>query len=74
MPIPIAGLLSGAAKITGATRSRGSGAKLAGSIVKRKPKKTEEDSPQRSKSSSPLAIRPQSINKSNNKIRSPFYY
>ena len=58
MPIPIAGLLSGAAKIAGATRSRGSGAKLAGSIVKRKPKKEEEDSPQESKSSSALAIRP----------------
>ena len=36
MPIPIAGLLSGAAKIAGATRSRGSGAKLAGSILKKK--------------------------------------
>ena len=58
MPIPIAGLLSGAAKIAGATRSRGSGAKLAGSIVKRKPKKAEEDSPQESKSSSALVIRP----------------
>ena len=58
MAVPIAGLLSGAAKIAGATRSRGSGAKLAGSIVKRKPKKAEEDSPQESKSSSALAIRP----------------
>ena len=58
MAVPIAGLLSGAVKIAGATRSRGSGAKLAGSIVKREPKKAEEDSPQESKSSSALSIRP----------------
>ena len=58
MAVPIAGLLSGAAKIAGATRSRGSGAKLAGSIVKREPKKTEENSAQESKNSSALAIRP----------------
>ena len=58
MAVPIAGLLSGAAKIAGATRSRGSGAKLAGNIVKREPKKTEENSSQESKNSSALAIRP----------------
>jgi len=58
MAVPIAGLLSGAAKIAGATRSRGSGAKLAGSIVKREPKKTEENLSQGSKNSSALAIRP----------------
>ena len=58
MPVPIAGLLSGATKIVGATRSRGSGTKLAGSIVKREPKKAEENSAQESKSSSALAIRP----------------
>ena len=58
MAVPIAGLLSGAAKIAGATRSRGSGAKLAGNIVKREPKKTEENSSQGSKNSSALAIRP----------------
>ena len=58
MPVPIAGLLSGATKIVGATRSRGSGTKLAGSIVKREPKKAEENSVQETKSSSALAIRP----------------
>mgnify|MGYP001209884663 CR=1 FL=1 len=58
MAVPIAGLLSGAAKIAGATRSRGSGAKLAGSIVKREPKKTEENLSQGSKNSNALAIRP----------------
>ena len=58
MAVPIAGLLSGAAKIAGATRSRGSGAKLAGSIVKREPKKTEENSTQESKNSSALVVRP----------------
>ena len=58
MAVPIAGLLSGTAKIVGAARSRGSGAKLAGSIVKRGPKKTEENSSQESKNSSALAIRP----------------
>lgn len=58
MAVPIAGLLSGAAKIAGATRSRGSGAKLAGSIVKREPKKIEENSVQESKNSSALVVRP----------------
>ena len=58
MAVPIAGLLSGTTKIVGAARSRGSGAKLAGSIVKREPKKTEENSSQESKNSSALAIRP----------------
>jgi len=58
MAVPIAGLLSGAAKIAGSARPRGSGAKLAGSIVKREPKKTEENSAQESKNSSALAIRP----------------
>ena len=58
MAVPIAGLLSGAAKIVGAARSRGSGAKLAGSIVKREPKKIEENSSQGSKNSSALVVRP----------------
>ena len=58
MAVPIAGLLSGASKIAGATRSRGSGAKLAGNIVKREPKKTEENSVQESKNSSALVLRP----------------
>lgn len=58
MAVPIAGLLSGTSKIVGAARSRGSGAKLAGSIVKREPKKTEENLAQESKNSSALAIRP----------------
>ena len=58
MAVPIAGLLSGAAKIVGDSRSRGSGAKLAGNIVKREPKKTEENLSQESNNSSALAIRP----------------
>ena len=58
MAVPIAGLLSGAAKIAGDARSRGSGAKLAGSIVKREPKKTEENLSRGSKNSNALAIRP----------------
>ena len=58
MAVPIAGLLSGATKIAGATRSRGSGAKLAGNIVKREPRKTEENSAQESKNSSALVVRP----------------
>ena len=58
MAVPIAGLLSGTSKIVGAARSRGSGAKLAGSIVKREPKKTEENLSQGSKNSSALVVRP----------------
>lgn len=58
MPVPIAGLLSGAAKIVGSSRKPGSGRQLASSIVKREPKKSEDSSLLTTNSSSALAIRP----------------
>ena len=58
MAVPIAGLLSGTSKIVGAARPSGSGAKLAGSIVKREPKKSQDNSSSTEKNGSALAIRP----------------
>ena len=58
MAVPIAGLLSGTSKIVGSARPPGSGAKLAGSIVKREPKKSQDNSSSAEKNSSALAIRP----------------
>tara|TARA_Y100000004_G_scaffold116799_1_gene131328 strand:+ start:2903 stop:5533 length:2631 start_codon:yes stop_codon:yes gene_type:complete len=58
MAVPIAGLLSGTSKIVGAARPSGSGAKLAGSIVKREPKKSQDNSLSTEKNGSALAIRP----------------
>ena len=58
MAVPIAGLLSGTSKIVGAARPSGSGAKLAGSIVKREPKKSQDNSLSTEKNGSALAVRP----------------
>ena len=58
MPIPLAGLLTGASKIAGSPRKPGSGGQLASSIVKREPKKSETNNSPESNSSSALALRP----------------